>query len=402
MTKKKVHFLVGTRWFGVLGPCTLIIDALVEGGYDVFVFGQRDEHYHRYDLGKARLIEINMSRSYFSFLSDFCDIVKLIYYVLRYKPSGIHSFNPKPALLAWAAASVRSETKFFIGVTGLGNTFIRARQMQPLIRFLLKKACKRASSVFFQNTDDVAMFQDSKLVASDKIKLFIGPGVDLRIFRPAEEKYSGELNMDEIKNKITVACTARLIWQKGIREYVEAARLVKEHYSSDRNIEFLLIGEIDRDHPDCVDEQFLQEVKASKLINHISWTDNIVEVLNQVDIFVLHSYREGAPRAILEASSLCIPTIGADAIGVRELVVDGETGYLTPLREVEPIFDAIVRLIDDPAERKSMGLKARQMIAEPLSLTRSSDAQMEMYREVGYLLPNLVPDQRENFDNNAK
>jgi len=400
MTKKKAHFLVGTRWFGVLGPCNLIIDALVDQGFEVFVFGQKDEHYQRYDNGKARLIEINMERSYTAFFRDIMDVAKLAYYIIRYKPVGVHSFNPKPALLAWAAVSLRPKTKFFIGVTGLGNTFIRAKRMESFITSVLTRACKRASFVFFQNRDDIAMFEKRDIVSKDKMKMFIGPGVDLRQFRPDPDVDGGDHSSDP-NGEIVVTCTARLIWQKGIREYVEAAKRVKAHYDGKRNVRFRLLGEVDTQHPDCIDETFLEAAKAEGTIEHVSWTDDIVSELKQTDIFVLHSYREGAPRAILEASSLCIPTVGADAIGVRELVSDGVTGYLTPLKEVQPIVDAIIDLIENPDKRREMGLAARRTIAEPYSLTKSSDAQMGMYRAVGYDIPALLPDPLETIGNGS-
>jgi glycosyltransferase involved in cell wall biosynthesis len=374
-----------------------MIDALVDQGFEVFVFGQRDEHYKRYDSGKARLVEINMARRYTAFFSDILDVAKLTYYVLRYRPAGVHSFNPKPALLSWASVILRPKSKFFIGVTGLGNTFIRAKRMEPMITTLLSKACKRASFVFFQNRDDIAMFEERNIVGEEKRKMFVGPGVDLRHFRPDPETTTGDPPDDDSQDEIVVSCTARLIWQKGISEYVEAAKLVKAHYDGKRKVTFRLIGEIDLQHPDCIDEDFLESAKADGIIEHISWTDDIVAVLNKTDVFVLHSYREGAPRAILEASSLCIPTIGADAIGVRELVVDGVTGYLTPLKEVRPIADAIIDLVENPRRRREMGFAARRMIAEPYSLTKSSDAQLDMYRAVGYDIPCLEPDPLETM-----
>lgn len=382
MSHQKCHFLIGTRWFGVLGPTQLMIDALVEQGYRVYVFGQKDDHYARYYDDNCTLIEINMARSYSAFWRDFKDIVRLAYYVRKYKPEGIHSFNPKPALLSWVASTVSPKTKFFIGVTGLGNTFIRAKSMEPLITRALRAACNRASYVFFQNNDDVELFTEKNIVKPEKIKKFIGPGVDLRIFKPAPKTERGD--------DIIVSCTARLIWQKGIREYIEAARIVKENYAGKRNITFKLYGEVDTQHPDVVDAAFVATAHDEGTIEHISWTDDIVHEIQQSDIFVLHSYREGAPRAILEASACHVPTVGADAIGVRELVQDGVTGYLTPLTEVQPIVDAISKLIDDPDLRKKMGDAARKRIAEPFSLVNSSDAQMEMYRAVGYKIPHLA------------
>ena len=367
--RRKTHFLIGTRWFGVLGPCQLLIERLVEEGYDVFVFGQEDAHYARYDQGNARLIKINMARSYLSPIRDILDIIKLIAFVLWYKPDHIHSFNPKPALLSFMASLVRPRAKFFIGVTGLGNTFIRAKALEPFIRWTLRLACLRASFVFFQNPDDVDLFRQKRLIAEDKIRMFIGPGVDLRVFTP--KRFGAN-------RRVVVSCTARLIWQKGIREYIEAARAILKRYP-DRDIRFKLFGEIDHEHPDCIDPAFLEQAVREGVVQYISWTDDIAAELRASDIFVLHSYREGAPRAILEASASCLPTIGSDAIGVRELIVDGVTGFLGPLKDIPALTGALGRLIEDPQMRADMGAAARRLIAEPLSLERATQAQFQMY-----------------------
>lgn len=374
MVRRRTHFLIGTRWFGVLGPCELIIDTLNQAGYNVYVFGQNDAHYKRYYNNNCTLVRINMARSYFAPLADIKDIIKIASYVLKHRPDGIHSFNPKPALLAAAASIVSPSTKLFIGITGLGNTFIRAKRLEPVIRSFLRLACSRASYVFFQNHDDIELFEKKKLVEEWKRMLFVGPGVDLRVFRPRD--YPGLPN-----GRIRVCCVARLIWQKGIREYVESARRLT---AEDSRYEFFLYGEVDEQHPDCIDPEFVRKAHEEGVITHIPWTDDIAAELRKADIFVLHSYREGAPRAILEASASALPTVGSDAIGVRELVRDGETGYLTPLKSVDGIVEGIRKLAASPKERQRMGETARRLIAEQYSLARSSQAQMQMYRNVGY------------------
>ena len=368
---RKTHFLIGTRWFGVLGPCQILIDQLVDDGYDVFVFGQSDDHFERYDKGNARLVRLYMTRNYISPIRDILDVIKLMAFILWYRPENIHSFNPKPALLSFAASLVWPWSKFFIGVTGLGNSFICAKSLEPAIRFTLWLACLRARFVFFQNPDDVALFKEKRLVVADKIRMFVGPGVDLEIFTPKRM---------EPGKRITIACTARLIWQKGVRQFVEAAKIIHARYPK-REIEFKLYGEFDQDHPDCVDPSYINAAVVAGTITHIPWTDHIAAELRQADIFVLHSYREGAPRAILEASASGLPTIGSDAIGVRELVRDQVTGFLTPLHNVEALADKIEILVLDADLRKRMGHAARRLIAEPLSLERATDAQMKMYTD---------------------
>ena len=225
--------------------------------------------------------------------------------------------------------------------------------------------------MFFQNHDDVALFKSKELIDPDKVRLFIGPGVDLDAF-----SYQDRTK----KNPVIVTCVARLIWQKGICEFVEAARLLTEKLGPHK-ILFELYGEVDTQHPDCVDPTYIADAVRDGIIKHIPWTDDIPAVLAKSDIFVLHSYREGAPRAILEASASGLPTVGADAIGVRELVRHNVTGYLTPLQDVKALADAVEGLVHDTDLRHKMGRNARRMIAEPLSLANASAAQLAMYQE---------------------
>lgn len=364
-------FLVGTRWFGVLGPCRDIIRDLEARGMRVVVFGQSDEHWRRYHNGRTELVRISMRRAYTTFYHDVLDVCKLVWYGIRLRPAVVHSFNPKPALLAFAAVLFMPRARFLIGVTGLGNTFIRARRMEGLVTWMLRQACRRASFIFFQNPDDRQLFADRRLGDEGKYRMFIGPGVDLQEFRHAP---SDTRRSDEV---VRFVCVARLIWQKGIREYIDAAERVLAERPG--QVEFLLVGDYDEQHPDCVDEAFVDAAVARGVVRHIRWTDRLPEVLASCHVSVLHSYREGAPRAILEASAMALPTIGSDAVGVRELVRPGRTGLITPLKDVAALATAMLRFVDEPEFREACGRAALRGIAEPLSLQNASRAQLEMY-----------------------
>jgi len=380
---KKTAFLIGTRWFGVLGPCQYIIRALNSEGFTVFVFGQKDSHYGRYYEGQCELIELRMRRKYFAPISDILDVAKIMWYLFKYRPAVVHSFNPKPALLSFSSVRFFSQTKFFIGVTGLGNTFIRAPKLEGLITTLLKQACDRASFVFFQNNDDIESFVSRSIVPRDKALLFIGPGVDLDTFFPKGNHSESPI--------YRVGCVARLIWQKGIKEFVETAEQFQLKYPNVK-VEFRLFGEIDRDHPDRIDSSYIENAVKEKYISHVPWTEDIAGELRDLDVFILHSYREGAPRAILEASAVELPTIGSDAIGVRELVIDGETGFLTELNDVDAIVDALYTLFENPGLRREMGRKARKEIGEKFSLKNASIAQLQMYKNTNIVSDSTIQD----------
>lgn len=375
---EKVAFLVGTRWFGVLGPCRKMIKALTDDGYRVLVFGQRDDHFSRYDDGLAELVEINMERSYVTPISDLRDVAKMARLARELKPAVVHSFNPKPALLSYAVVTIARIPSFFIGVTGLGNTFIRAKRLRPIVVQALRSAARRSNFIFFQNDDDIEMFTELKIGDVGRYRKFTGPGVDLDDFDFSRAERSCEEG-----NPVGVICVSRLIWQKGIREYVEAARIANDE--SPGLLSFQLVGEFDHDHPDCVDEEFVRQAVEDGVLEHISWTDDVAGLLATADINVLHSYREGAPRAILEASAMKLPTVGSDAIGVRELVQHGVTGLLVELKSERDLADALIELGEDAPRRLQMGENAYTNIALRLSLEKATAAQLGMYAEVGML-----------------
>ncbi|MCP4463772.1 MAG: glycosyltransferase family 4 protein, partial [Planctomycetaceae bacterium] len=208
---KRSAFLVGTRWFGVLGPCKLLINELTDRGYQVYVFGREDSHYHQFDMGKAVLVKLKVKRSYFSFFSDFTDIVKILYYAISKSPAFVHSFNPKPSLLCFFSLLLVRRPRFFIGVTGLGNTFIKAKRLEKPIRRVMKLALSRASFVFFQNDDDVRLFVNELGADPSKVLKFTSPGVDVERFRLRQSFETGSV--------IKVLLVARLLWQKGVGDF---------------------------------------------------------------------------------------------------------------------------------------------------------------------------------------
>lgn len=368
---KKTVFLIGTRWFGVLGPCQFIIRDLVEKGYDVFVIGASDNKYQQFETNGAKLVEVNFKRSYFSFFSDIKDLIKLIQLARKYKPEHIHSFNPKPSFFAMALNFLFGG-RLYIGITGLGNTFIKNGVVTNLFKKLIKLTYNRADYLFFQNKDDVEYFKKYVIKDVSKIKSFTSPGVDIKRFKPRDKKIKNQ-------EKIKVLFVGRLLWQKGVDDFLAAEKEFKKSYP-DKNVSFTLIGPADYEHPDRLSQKEIDEIVESD-ITWIEWVEDIENYYQSHDLLVFMSHREGGPRAILEASACCMPTIGANTIGVRDLVISGQTGYLVELHDVENIAKKIAYYYDNQSIMKEHGLNARKLIAEPLSLDNATKAQLKMYEE---------------------
>jgi len=367
----KSVFLVGTRWFGVLGPCALLIDNLIERGYKVFIFGQKDERYQQFKCGHVELVELNVKRNYYSFLLDIDDILLLRKYVKKYQPEFIHSFNPKPSLLCYFSLLFNNKSKFLIGVTGLGNTFIKANiALRLIIQGVLKRAAKKAMFIFFQNPDDRALFIKQLSVDQNKTKLFRSPGVDVH-------RFSFSSNTLESGKKIKVLLVARLLWQKGIDDFVDTYKKLEALGLND-HYEFLLVGEQDEQHPDKLVQSDIVEIQRLG-IKWLEWTDEIEEIYRENNILLFMSKREGGPRAILEASSIGLPTIGSNCTGVKELVIDNVTGFLVESGDVDSIVSRLEQYRQNPELITLHGEKARNLIGEKYSLENATKAQLEMY-----------------------
>ena len=364
---KKCVFLIGTRWFGILGPCKLLIERLLGKGYEVYVIGARDEHYGQFANHNVKLIEVNFKRSYFSPFSDLADLLKLGLLVLKVKPKFIHSFNPKPSIFA-AILSKLSNATFFVGVTGLGNTFIKGGIKSLALARIMRILYSDARYVFFQNDDDVEFFQKTIIKDSSKILKFTSPGVDVDRF---------SVHQAEMGGKLKVITVARLLWQKGIDDFVATVKEIRAQGLEDK-FEFTIVGPQDNDHPDRLREADIKDF-LSLGVSWTDWTANVESFYRSHHVLLFMSHREGAPRAILEASATGLPTVGANTVGVRELVRDCDTGFLVALHDVKAIVEKLLVYANDDELRVKHGLSARRNIAEPLSLKNATDAQYEMY-----------------------
>jgi glycosyltransferase involved in cell wall biosynthesis len=362
--------LFGTRWFGVLGPCRILIDKLNQKGLKVYVLGNKDSFYEKYFDNNCELIEINISRKLFSPISDISTFFRLIILIHKLNPVFVHAFNPKPVILSSIILSFFPEIKLFSGITGMGNTFIKSKFQKFIAIIVLRIFLNKSEFIMFQNHDDIDFFTSHSLCQKAKARLFIGPGVDTDEFH-----CSNKIRHNE---NITVVCAARLLWQKGIREYIELAKWAKNEFNM---IEFILAGHFDDEHPDRIPKKYIDEMHHLGVINFIGWVDDMVPFYTKADIAILFSYREGAPRGILEPMACCVPCIGADSIGIKDLIIHGETGYLVNTNDIEKVRKYLKKLIINEELRKTLGKNGRIKVVEQHSLIAASDAQFSMYED---------------------
>ena len=218
-----------------------------------------------------------------------------------------------------------------------------------LVAGLYKFALRRSATIFFQNRDDFALFERRGLVAPGQGALLPGSGVDLDYFKPKAGRRPAK--------PLTFLFAARLLWDKGVREYVEAARIVRAR-SPDVRFEILGIVEPGRS---AVSAAQLRDWDSDGVVSYLGASDDVRDALGRADCAVLPTYyREGVPRVLLEAAAMGIPTIASDAPGCRDAVEDGITGFLCAPRDMASLVEAIERMIALPAtRRKELGLAGR-------------------------------------------
>lgn len=266
-------------------------------------------------------------------------------------------YTIKPVVFGTLGARAAGIRRILPMVTGLGSVFIdqvpsrRARLVRSVATALYRTAFTFADTVYFQNPDDVRDLQRlGALGASTRFAILAGSGVDIEEFTemPLPDRSGTELRF---------LMVSRLLADKGLREYAEAARIIKQRHPQ---VEFDLVGPSDT-NPTAVP---IEEVRSWSWINHTPWLHDVRPALAACSVYVLPSYREGTPRSVLEAMATGRPIISTDAPGCREPVVEGVNGFLVPPREVEPLAQAMQRLIDQPHLVNEMGSASRRIACE--------------------------------------
>ena len=269
------------------------------------------------------------------------------------KPDFIFHYTIKPNIYGSAAAWLAGVPSIAV-TTGLGYTFITESWVARVARWLYKAAFLSPKEVWFLNEDDRQAFFRHCLIDSGKAVLLHGEGVNTTHFCPQPAAAAD--------GKIRFLLVARMLWDKGVGEYVEAARQIRKQYPG---AVFQLLGECGVPNPSVVTRAQMADWEHEGVIEYLGTTTDVRPYLALADCLVLPSYREGMPRTLLEAAAMAKPIIATDAPGCRDVVIDGETGWLCPVKDAEALANCMVQLLAmPPADRQAMGMAGRRFIVD--------------------------------------
>lgn len=345
-----------------------------DAGYEVVVLTSVDRSRLVIEGAGFRIVELNINRRSINPLSALMAVFKLVRMYRKEKPDIIHQVALKPILLGGLAARIAGIRRVVNAVVGGGYAFTSTALSMQIFRPLISIALRLLlnppySRVIFENKDDLASFVNSGWVRPEATILIRGAGVDLNA-------YSNRIECNRVP---LVIVPARLLWDKGLGEFVMAAKWLKSQGVAGR---FALVGGEDPDNRACIPSSVLSQWREEGDVELWGFQSNMAQVLAEADIVCLPSYREGLPKALLEGMAAGLACVTTDVPGCREAVVNGMNGLLVPPKDYRALALALRKLILDPVLRQRMGQQGKAMAANEFSSQIVCNQTLEVYKNL--------------------
>ena len=334
-----------------------LLESFVNKGYKVVACSDGNDKEISMKLHEMGIeyVPANIKRTSINPINDIFLLIQLILIIRKIKPDIVLTYTIKPVIFGMIAARLSGVSKRYAMITGLGYVFTSVNSfgkkiLRLAVSFLYKLSLSNAKVVFFQNNDDLNLFRSKRIVSknADCIRV-MGSGVNLDYYN-FTEVLAKELNFIMV---------ARLLNDKGIREYVEAAKNIKK-INRYKKINFYLLGGFDSS-PASIQPDDLKKWESDGSIKYLGEVDDVRPFIRDCSVFVLPSYREGMPRSVLEAMSMGRAIITTDVPGCRDTVVNNVNGYLVKARSVQDLSTAMIRMLDNPQVIVKMGIASREI-----------------------------------------
>jgi len=369
---KKVLFVVNDAAFFVSHRLP-IAQQLIEEGYEVplATSGETLPIYNEMGLSFHKL---GVSRKGTRPLSELRLIWQLFKLFTGLQPDLVHLVTIKPYLYGGIAAKIAKVPAVVSTVSGLGfvlmATGFKAKFLKAVLYPLYKFSFSHKNQIIiFQNTDDANFLVDWKVIRASKARFIRGSGVDLNAYQ-----YSAEP-----KGKIVITFVARLLTDKGIREFINASRII---HSNGKEVNFWVAGDLDEGNPESITKAEVASWKDLSNVKFFGFQSNVAELYSKSNIACLPSYREGLPKSLVEAAACGRAVITTDVPGCRDAIESNKTGLLVPVNNAVALADAIEYLLENPDVRERMGVAGRALAEKEFAIEKIVAEHMEIFQKL--------------------
>lgn len=379
--EKKALFIANTG-FALFNYRLQLMKFLSNQGWSVVAIANDEADYvNKFSNIGIRFININIDHKGKNPIADVTLIWRLKSLYDQESPSLVHHFTIKPVIFGSLAAKWAKVPAIINSITGLGYVFNKRGFLMRTSMMLYKFALSGQPRVIFQNNDDYQLFISNNLIKKTNAQVILGSGVNTKVFYPNTIKRS-DANLQFL-------LVSRMLWSKGISEYVSAAERVKKQYPETK---FILAGGASgggaKGNPDAIPEKWLNEVNArgiAKWIGRIPFEDVMI-LLDNSDVVVLPSYYpEGVPRSLIEAAAKGKPIITTNTPGCNEVVLDGVNGFFSPPKDVESLANCMLNFIREPELINKMGIESRKRAVDIFDEEKILEKTARVYKEAGAL-----------------
>lgn len=371
--RRKLLFLVTEDWYFCshrLPPAR----AARMAGYDVVVATRVEEHGAQIAAEGFKVIPIGLQRRGRNPFSEMAAIAEIVGIYWRERPDIVHHVALKPVLYGSLAALLARRPAVVNALAGMGFLFTSSSRLAAVLRPVVSRIFRillnaGRSVLILQNPDDVTMLVSGGVVDPSRVRLIRGSGVDIGKFHPIPLPQGVPV----------VMLASRLLWDKGIGEFVAAAGALRERGMVAR---FVLVGDGDAANPESIPDEQVKAWHDGGVIESWGRREDMPAAFAQARVVCLPSYREGLPKVLLEAAACGRPLVATDAPGCREIVLHGENGLLVAVRDAAGLADAIASLLNDPELQSNMGKKGRELVEREFSETHVAQKTLEVYSEL--------------------
>ena len=370
--RRRLVYFVTEDWYFCSHRLQLAV-AAKNAGFDVYVVTRVQAHGDEIKTAGLELIPLELSRRSKNPFVEAVMVRRLTKIYREIRPDIVHHVAIKPVIYGSIAARRAHVPVVINAMAGLGFLFSSgqwlARVLRPIIRVVFKVLLNnKRTTVILQNPDDVDALCGSGTVSRNRIRLILGSGVDTDVyhFQP------------EAEGVPIVLLASRLLWDKGVGEFVEAARKIR---ADGVNVRFVIAGEGDDENPNSIGADQLLKWSEEGVVECWGRCSNMPKVFEESHIVCLPTtYGEGVPKVLIEAASCGRPIVATNAPGCREIVIDGENGILVPTKDIDALVAAITYLLESSERRKAMGQAGRKLVEAQFSLDRVIGETLELYR----------------------